>query len=188
MRLCRQIILIRNWACCFDSIVYLGGISRAKEKWCRKSRDAAYLTNFDHLCMCAKSLQSCLTLYNPMDCSLLSMGFSWQEYWSGLPCSSLGDVPDPGIKPVSLMSPALAGRFFTTSTTWEALKLCETQQISPLLRSFVVPIKWSPHRSFLLASFESHPFYQRSTLLFYFLITESLPPIDLVTRVTKTFS
>ena len=43
-----------------------------------------------------------------------SMGFSRQEYWSGLPCPPPGIFPDPGIKPVSLMSPALAGRFFTT--------------------------------------------------------------------------
>ena len=50
----------------------------------------------------------------------LSMAFSRQEYWSGLPCPSLGDLPDPGIKPTSLTSPALAGGFFTTSTTWEA--------------------------------------------------------------------
>ena len=52
----------------------------------------------------------------------LSMGFSRQEYWSGLPCPSPGDLPNPGIKPTSLMSPALAGRFFTTSATWEAQK------------------------------------------------------------------
>ena len=51
----------------------------------------------------------------------LSMGFSRQEYWSGLPCSPPVDLPDPGIKPASLMSPALVGGFFTTSTTWEAL-------------------------------------------------------------------
>ena len=44
----------------------------------------------------------------------LSMGFSRQEYWSGLPCPTPGDLPDPGIKPVSLASPALAGGFFTT--------------------------------------------------------------------------
>ena len=49
----------------------------------------------------------------------LSMGFSRQEYWSGLPLLSLGDLPDPGIKLISLMSPALVGRFFTASTTWE---------------------------------------------------------------------
>ena len=49
----------------------------------------------------------------------LSMGVSRQEYWSGLPCSP-GDLPHPGIDPTSLMSPGLAGGFFTTSTTWEA--------------------------------------------------------------------
>ena len=51
------------------------------------------------------------------------MGFSRQEYWNGLPFSSPGDLPNPGIKPMSLMSPALAGRFFTSSTTWEALTM-----------------------------------------------------------------
>ena len=50
----------------------------------------------------------------------LSTGFSMQEYWGGLTCSPLGDLPNPRIKPTSVMSPALAGRFFTTSTTWEA--------------------------------------------------------------------
>ena len=50
----------------------------------------------------------------------LFMGFSRQEYWSGLPFPSPGDLPNPGIKPTSLASPALAGRFFTTRTTWEA--------------------------------------------------------------------
>ena len=48
------------------------------------------------------------------------MGFSRQEYWSGLPCPPPGDLPDPRIRPMSCMSPALAGRFFTTSATWEA--------------------------------------------------------------------
>ena len=52
----------------------------------------------------------------------LSMGFSRQEYWSGLPFPSPGDLPDPGIKPTSLTSPALASGFFTTGTTWEALQ------------------------------------------------------------------
>ena len=49
-----------------------------------------------------------------------SVGFSRQEYWSGLPFPSPGDLPNPGIEPVSLLSPALAGGFFTTSTTREA--------------------------------------------------------------------
>ena len=51
----------------------------------------------------------------------LSMGFSRQEYWSGLPFPPLGDIPDLGIEPQSLMSPALAGGFFASNTTWEAL-------------------------------------------------------------------
>ena len=51
----------------------------------------------------------------------LSMGFSRQGYCSGLPFLSLGDPPNPGIKPMSLASPALAGGFFTTSATWEVL-------------------------------------------------------------------
>ena len=47
------------------------------------------------------------------------MEFSRQEYWSGLPFPPPGDFPDPGINPMSLMSPALAGGFFTTSSMWE---------------------------------------------------------------------
>ena len=50
----------------------------------------------------------------------LSARFSRHECLSELPCPLPGDIPDPGIKPASLMSPALAGRFVTTSTTWEA--------------------------------------------------------------------
>ena len=77
----------------------------------------------------ATLLQSCLTLCNTIwtaACQTpLSMGFSRQEYWSGLRCSPAGDLSDTGIEPASLMSPALAGGFvlfcFTTSTTWETL-------------------------------------------------------------------
>ena len=60
-----------------------------------------------------------LTLCDPMDCSPqapLSMEFSRQENWSGLPCPPPGDLPNPGTEPASLASPALAGRFF--STVW----------------------------------------------------------------------
>ena len=65
------------------------------------------------VCMCAKSLQSCLIFCNPLDCTLpgsFSMGFSRQEYWSGLPLPSLRDLPFPGIKSSTLMTPALAGK------------------------------------------------------------------------------
>ena len=65
------------------------------------------------------SLQLCRTLCNPTDCcwpgSSLSMRFSRREYWSGLPFPSPGDLPNPGIESTSLRSPALPGRFFTTS-------------------------------------------------------------------------
>ena len=74
-------------------------------------------------CLHAKSLQSCATLCNPMNCSLPGSsvhGFSRQEYWNGLPCPPLGDLPNPGIKSTYFMSPALAAEFFTTSITWEA--------------------------------------------------------------------
>ena len=50
----------------------------------------------------------------------LSMRFSRQEYWSGLPFPPPGDLSNPGINPASLMSPALAGGFFTTRATWQA--------------------------------------------------------------------
>ena len=72
--------------------------------------------------------QLCLTLCNPMDCSPqapLSMEFSRQKYWSGLPCPIPGDLPDPGIEPSSLEfleSLALAGGFFTTAPPGEASK------------------------------------------------------------------
>ena len=51
----------------------------------------------------------------------LSMGFSRQEYWSGLPFSPPGNLPSPGIEPTLLTSPLLADGFFTTSASWEAL-------------------------------------------------------------------
>ena len=61
------------------------------------------------------------TLYTVAHQVPLSTGFSSQEYWSGLPCPPPEDLSNPGIEPVSLMSPALASGFFTTSAIWEAL-------------------------------------------------------------------
>ena len=54
----------------------------------------------------------------------LSVGFSRQGYRTGLPSTPLGDLPNnPGMEPMSLLSPELAGTFFITSATWEALFL-----------------------------------------------------------------
>ena len=52
----------------------------------------------------------------------MSMEFSKQGYWNGLPVPPLRDLPNPGIEPKSLGSPELAGEFFTTTTTWKALR------------------------------------------------------------------
>ena len=61
-------------------------------------------------------VSSCFS-HVPLFATPVSMGFSRQERWSGLPCPSPGGLPDPGIKPTSLTSPVLAGGFFTTSPT-----------------------------------------------------------------------
>ena len=55
--------------------------------------------------------------------SLLSMEFSRQEHQSGLPFPTAGDLPDPGIEPTSLASPALAGRFFTIAPPEKPLSI-----------------------------------------------------------------
>ena len=77
------------------------------------------------VCVCvyarahARAHSSCVRLFvTPWTVVLrapLSMGFSRQEYWRGMPCPPPGDLLNPGIGPASLMSPALAGGFFTTS-------------------------------------------------------------------------
>ena len=62
----------------------------------------------------------CVTPWTIARQAPLSMGFSRQEFWNGLPCPPPGDLPNLGIEPMSLTSPALAGGFFTTSATWKA--------------------------------------------------------------------
>ena len=69
--------------------------------------------------------KSCPTLVTPWTVARqapLSMGFSRQESWCGLPFSPPGDLPDSGVKPTPLVSPELAGGFFTPSASWEALE------------------------------------------------------------------
>ena len=69
----------------------------------------------------ANSPQLCLALCSPMDRSLPGSSVHGHEYGHGLPCPPPGGLSDPGIEPVSLTSPALAGGFFTTIATWESL-------------------------------------------------------------------
>ena len=75
-----------------------------------------------HACMLSRfsHVQLFATLWTVAHQALLSMGFSKQEYWSGFPFPTPGDLLYPAIELTSLVSAALAGRFFTPSTTWEA--------------------------------------------------------------------
>ena len=68
---------------------------------------------------CFSHVQLFVTLWTVAHQVPLSMGFSRQEYWSGLPFPSLGDLPDPGIKLAFLMSSSLIDKLFTTSITME---------------------------------------------------------------------
>ena len=91
-------------------------------------------------CVCVLPLQLYLTLCDFVDYSPsqapLSMGCSRQEYWSGFPCPPPGDLPESEIELMSLISPALAGRFFTASATCEA----GSKQQKSFLESLVKPL------------------------------------------------
>ena len=101
--------------------------------------------------MCVLSHFSCVWLFVipwTVACQApMSIGFSRQEYWSGLPCPPPGDLPNRGFEPVSLLSPALAGRLFTTSTTWDAHawgQLWSAEISEPLLRKMMDLVQhWS---------------------------------------------
>ena len=90
---------------------------------CHLGRTGFFL-NFQ-ICVCMQScfsrVQLFVTLWTIACKASLSMGFSRQEHCNGLPFPLPGDLPDPGLKPASLKSPALTGRFLTTSDTREAL-------------------------------------------------------------------
>ena len=95
----------------------------------------------------------------------LSMGFFKQEYWSGLPCPPPGDLPEPGMEPKTLTSPALAGRFFTESPTWKAQAFnlssirWPARTLRPEARStvFALPASLQPTRaSFALCRSPQH--------------------------------
>ena len=117
----------------------------------------AYLTYVQSTCVCAKLLQLCPTLCLWMvTCQLpLSMGFSMQEYWSGLPCSSPGGLPDPGselgspaLQADSLLSEPL-GKQFMQRTSWEMLDSINHElesrflgEISTTSDMQMIPLKW----------------------------------------------
>ena len=92
--------------------------------------------------------QLCLTLCDPQTVACqgpLSMGFSRQEYWSGLPFPSPGDLPNPGTK---LASPALAGSFFTTEPHWGEWKWKSCSVMSDSATSWTVAHQAPVHEIF----------------------------------------
>ena len=88
---------------------------RAKERCPLAPKSSAQILITCVLLSCFSRVQLFMTLWTVALQAPLSMGFSRQEYWNGLPCPPPGDLPNAGIKPTSLISPALAGGFFTTS-------------------------------------------------------------------------
>ena len=88
------------------------------------TRDLLKLSYFNRVLLFA-------TLWTVAYQAPLSMEFSSQEYW--FQCPPPGDLPNPRIEPTSLMSPALVGGFFTTSTTWEAQVVANYKENSYLM-------------------------------------------------------
>ena len=81
------------------------------------------------MCVCVQLLSHVQLFVTPWTVACqapLSMEFSRQEYWSGLPCPLPRDLPDPGVEPTSLMSSASAGGFFTTAAAAKSLQSCLT--------------------------------------------------------------
>ena len=84
------------------------------------------------------------TLWTIVSPAPLSMKFPRQEYWSGLPCHPSRDLPNPGIEPASLTSPALAGGFFTSRVTWEApLRHMHVCMLSRYSRVWILATQWT---------------------------------------------
>ena len=99
--------------------------------WVLKSGSVCMLSYFSHV-------QFFVTPWMVAHQVPLFSRFSRQGYWSGLSCPPPGDLPNPGIKPMSLIFFALTGRFFTTGTTWEA----------PQIRKVLGKLDWVYHISF----------------------------------------
>ena len=104
-----------------------------------------------------------------------SMGFFWQEYWSGLPCPPPRDLPDPGIKPTSPEAPALQVKFLPVSH-WEA-PICSNSTLMNHSIPFILSYLLSPFHYFLwyhLNEFSSKQVLLLETILLTYLFHEYL--------------
>ena len=99
----------------------------------------AYQGTCVHTCVLShvSEVQLFVTLWTVACQAPQSMGFSRQEYWSGLLCPPPGDLPNPGIKLTSFVSPAWAGGVFTLSATWETHFTHSSVYMSMLLTQFI---------------------------------------------------
>ena len=100
------------------------------------SRHRPVRTACARMLSCISSVQLFVAPWTVACQAPLSMGFPRQQYRSGLPCPSPRDLPYPGIKPMSLASPALAGRFFTTSATFSRFLFLLPLNSYPLLLKY----------------------------------------------------
>ena len=87
-----------------------------------------------------------MTLWTVAHQTPLSMGFSRREYWIALLYPPPGDLPDPGTEPLSLISSALTGGFFTTCTTWEAQNKQKTMKMQRIKLS--ISVAYDEHDNF----------------------------------------
>ena len=112
-----------SWYCLMEALWHLT---------MRRDQGVQLYDGFRLLVFPSASIHSWVLLWSPWTSACqapLSMEFCRQGYWSRVPCPPPGDPPNPRIEPICLMSPALSGRFFTSSTTWEALYLSILQTV-----------------------------------------------------------
>ena len=131
--LARVLLILKDYVCLLIFPILQGGIylfylSQLAQPWAWVSQTVGGEVIYFTVCVCART-HACMfshvwlfaTPWTVAHWAPLSMGFSREEYWSGLPCPPPGDLPDPGIKSASS---ALAGKFFITVTPGKPLFYC----------------------------------------------------------------
>ena len=138
-----------------------------------------------HLWMCVHVLSRIQLFVTPSTAARLhplSMGFFRQEYWSGLPFPTSGDLHNPGTEPTSPASPVLAGRFFTISVTWEAkthlqCTIKPVYKIKSILNSIHKKLQHYEGRNTFICTVWLSPFFSQ---ILYLLPNKWLSFINLV--------
>ena len=100
-----------------------GEVTRTTNTWSSSTSSTLFPYQIDSAATVLIHIKLFITPWTIVCQAPLSMEFSREEYWSGLPFSAPRDLPDPGIQPTFLVSLALAGRFFYHCATWEAYQI-----------------------------------------------------------------